>query len=613
MIQRLDVYRLKTRHPEKVNYWLDSFHKFLEKLRKERGLPEVQVSANYHDPTHAPWSGAPFILIGDIEQISVYLNGLSRESKRIIDDCAYYWIVAETDDQSDLRFLQEDRCVVLSYNQENFYAIADQICELYRYQNLAGLSKGMARVRAEIVRIASRPAGPGTPAMILGESGVGKEEASSALYTEWLAYFTSGKKIEGMEKVKDKFLRFSCGSFTKENVQSQLLGVGQFTGVKPRPGILEGYSDGCVQLDEFDTALHLQGPLLRILSTPWNRPAQIYRIGEEYRTDVVVKRQSWVWLVFSTNAKIQNLLEKGELREDFIFRFEDRIIYIPPLRERPADIPAIAYNIWDRTWEHMWSADKCLKRPLSIPVLQWLFSQQQEWEGNVRALRTLLSLTASMVKLPTRNAVPLRRIMEQILKRGSNYRYWVGIIASPVFNVVNDVEPPQGNSIVQAVRELDVDYPCFGRVKLLDYSNNDLPFSPSWPVTGSERKAESRLTDLGKRLFKNKLREGTHRRKGTRQEDFKQFTLTRKRTDVRTSVRLSRIICYLTARKDQQLAMEVDKHISHALSGKHNKKPSGTASGDLKLLEDAGILRKKSGSGSTLSVYIPCEGILVET
>lgn len=231
--------------------------------------------------------------------------------------------------------MAQDRTIVLNWDHKNYNVLKSQLASLTANQEIVGLSSKMGIVRREIARITSSTVtGPGTPVLILGQSGSGKELVAKSLYDS----SDRGKKAD-----KDRFEMVACGWFTKTLLQTHLFGIGPnvATNVKGRPGLLEIYSDGAVLIDDFDAApMITQAALLRVLATPEEDEAIIHRVGEEEESQI-----TRVWLLFSTNANIEKLLRKKRIREDFIFRFRDRVINIPPLSERPADIPAIAAHL----------------------------------------------------------------------------------------------------------------------------------------------------------------------------------------------------------------------------------------------------------------------------
>jgi DNA-binding NtrC family response regulator len=498
----LVVYRLNSVVTEVADHWLKELEEYLT-----RTLNGNIVVTRREDerPADALWIGAPFIIVGEQEEAKRFISQLSTEARQILEDCAYYWILSDTDQY----LLSPERTIVLSWAHKHFEIIASRLKLLLKYPRLAGLSQGLHKIRMDIDRITVGRQGPWSSVLILGESGAGKEEVAKSLYesldfslyeeeeankegeevinkkgdekgdsalqaaiTEILQaihetfptlkqskfspgtdklqrYISESKKnwSKNNRKNPEKFTALSCKTFSADLIGSQLFGIGNAaTGVPPREGLLVNNSDGCVFLDDFDTALNLiQGPLLRVMATKENEPAAFYRVGEEGEKNK--EKKTWVWLIFSTNADIVSLVDDKKLREDFIFRFKDRIIHIPPLRERPADIPAIALRIWDS----LWKSDDPRKRALTPPVLQHLLAREKNWDGNVRALQTLLSLTTSMAKLPTHDYHSLRVILDEIMSRGAGYKSWVGIITSPSFTAPVLL----GSPLIREIRELN--------------------------------------------------------------------------------------------------------------------------------------------------------------
>jgi DNA-binding NtrC family response regulator len=541
---------------ELVLFWLiagtdDGAKKATEKAQRWKQALIALDGAHSKQPTcklairdafereEAAWTGKPFVLIGRASEIESYLHHLSEEAKRVIGDCHYFWILTDCDQESLKVPLDiEERTAVVNWNHQNYNVIRSSLASLQKTPGLIGLSRSLRDIRSEIDRLAIGRKGPWTPTLILGESGTGKEEVAKSLYAS-IDHEESGKR-------KGKYKSVACGWFTAELLQDQLFGhvKGAFSGaIKDKPGVLELYSDGAVLMNDFETApLNIQGALLGFLATHQGEPARFIRLGDDE------ERETWAWLMFSTNADIDELIDEKLLREDFIFRLGDRIIHIPPLRERPADMPALAHHIWTELWKEQ----DDLKRPLSASVLQWLLARRDtRWEGNVRALQALLSLAASMAKLPAHRHESLQRILEVIMARGPEYRHWVRLVAMRSFSFNRPLPP--GDPLVQEVVELDQD---FNHAALVGTGR-------PWPFTGSEKDAASRLNDEGRMSFKKLLAE-TKPPKGK----------------LRASIRLSRALSY-AARTGK-----IDKHTYMALSGIEET----TAMSELKKLEKAGLL-----------------------
>jgi hypothetical protein len=205
-------------------------------------------------------------------------------------------------------------------------------------------------------------------------------------------------------------------------LQDQLFGHerGAFTGAaQQQKGLLEKHEHGCVFLDDFDVAPPAtQGALLRVMSTHWGEEAAFPRLGG---TEARAAKTN-AWLLFATNADIPKKIEANEIRSDFIYRFEDRVIHLRPLKDRPADIPQIALRLWETIWQGR-------QDPVGLgpPHLELLLSPKIGWPGNIRQLRALLSLAASRQRLTRK---PLRQLIAEILALG-DYNRWVGIVLDP--------------------------------------------------------------------------------------------------------------------------------------------------------------------------------------
>jgi hypothetical protein len=212
---------------------------------------------------------------------------------------------------------------------------------------------------------------------------------------------------------------------------------GAYTGaLKDKEGLLEACKNGALLLNDLDAApKEVLGALLSILNTKKGEAANFSRLGDQEEN----QRSTKAWLLFSTNKDIAQLVAEEKFREDFIFRLEDRVIFVPPLRQRPADIPALSYHIWNAVWgndeqkNERSPAVRTRSSALSPPVIEWMLLQPTNWIGNVRALRALLLLAASMAKLPTRTEDPLQEILREIMARGPEYPDWVGILGTGEF------------------------------------------------------------------------------------------------------------------------------------------------------------------------------------
>ena len=221
---------------------------------------------------------------------------------------------------------------------------------------LIGASAGMVRVRALM-----RRAGDGDlPVLIVGESGTGKELVARSLHR-------NGPRAEG------PFVAVNCAGLPATLVESELFGYehGAFTGAyKRRVGAFERADGGTVFLDEVgDMDPALQGSLLRVLQT-----RQIERIGGAGAIDLDFQ------LVSATNKDLEAAMRNGEFREDLYYRIAAFPIPLPPLRDRPNDIPTLAKHFLDRASKRAGKRFGGLSQDALAALLR------HDWPGNVREL-----------------------------------------------------------------------------------------------------------------------------------------------------------------------------------------------------------------------------------
>jgi DNA-binding NtrC family response regulator len=467
----------------------------------------------------APWCGDPFLLVGSPNELTGYFSRIDSLDRRALEDNAYYWCLTSASDYENPLFMRAGRPVALNWHHGEQNVVNERLHLLDRFDrlngSLKGLSKGMHLLREEILRIAVGPVSPGYPVLIHGASGSGKEEVARSLFD---ASSRSNKKLHA---VGGAWLKLEPG-----------LALTEMLGLEPGrahaqayPGLLELFRDGAIFLDDFESAPpNVFEALLRIMATHRGRPATYRKVGG------LVDRQTHVWLMFATNQPLEQLLDSKSLREDIFYRFEDRILVIPPLRERLADMPAIALTIWDQLWEF----DSQRKVPLGLVAVKRLAEADLAWEGNVRTLRALLGLVVSMRSNPAHNASPPSDLMSVIISRGKRFGDWVGIFRTGYFKT--------GESLLARIRQGDAGQNCFGPSAKHGSAADDK--APSVLAARGVLKAPDGW-DLFVKLASTALP-------------------TKSSNTVRANVRLARIVCYvaengsISASTAQQLGASTD-------------------------------------------------------
>jgi DNA-binding NtrC family response regulator len=215
----------------------------------------------------------------------------------------------------------------------------------------------------EVCRIINRVAPMRSTVLVQGESGTGKELAARAIHEQ------SGRP--------GSFVAINCGAVSPELLESELFGhvKGSFTGAhQAREGLFSFAHGGSLFLDEIgEMPLAMQAKLLRVLEEKTIRP-----VGGNQETPVDVR------IIAATNRDLGAEVQAGRFREDLFYRLNVVAVRLPPLRERPEDIPNLARFFLER-----------LSAELGVPqpeVDGWDMEQlrRYDWPGNVRELRNVI-------------------------------------------------------------------------------------------------------------------------------------------------------------------------------------------------------------------------------
>lgn len=234
----------------------------------------------------------------------------------------------------------------------------------HRYADIIGRSPAML----DMLRLIDRVAETSLPVVIFGESGTGKELVARALHE-------SGDRRQG------PFVPVNCGALPAQLLESELFGHvrGAFSGAdRDRRGLFEVAHLGTLFLDEVaDTSAAMQTRLLRVLQS-----GEIRRVG-----DTRVRRVD-VRVVAASNRRLRELVARDQFREDLFYRLHVLAIDVPPLRERPQDIPLLCQHLLDRL-----VGDRPLPQ-LTERALQRLCGYS--WPGNVRELENQLARAVAL-------------------------------------------------------------------------------------------------------------------------------------------------------------------------------------------------------------------------
>jgi Nif-specific regulatory protein len=244
-------------------------------------------------------------------------------------------------------------------NRENI-RLKRELGKKYSFSNIIGNSHKMQ----EVFHLISQVAKSNANVLLLGESGTGKELVANAIHYNSL-------------RASNPFVKVNCAALPGNLVEAELFGYmkGAFTGAnQQKAGKFEVANNGTIFLDEIGSLiLESQGKLLRVI-----QEKELERLGGNTIIKVNVR------LVAATNIDLSEAVERGDFREDLFYRLNVYPIYLPPLREREADILLLADYFLEK-----YSAEygKDIKR-ISTPAIDAI--THYHWPGNVRELENCI-------------------------------------------------------------------------------------------------------------------------------------------------------------------------------------------------------------------------------
>jgi two-component system response regulator AtoC len=252
-----------------------------------------------------------------------------------------------------------ERAALRRENDDLRHALDDRV----RIDNLIG---GDPRMQA-IFKTARAVADTRTTVLVTGESGTGKTLLARALHA------MSSRR-------NGPFTEVNCGALPETLLESELFGHvrGAFTGAtRDKPGKFEAAHGGTIFLDEIGTSSPaFQVKLLRVL-----QDRVVERVGDNRTVNVDVR------IVLATNLDLEEAVRAGRFREDLYYRIHVVAIEMPPLRDRPGDVPDLARHFLGRfAREHQKSHLQFT--PAALQVLQ-----RAPWPGNVRQLENVVERT----------------------------------------------------------------------------------------------------------------------------------------------------------------------------------------------------------------------------
>lgn len=237
----------------------------------------------------------------------------------------------------------------------------------------------------KVLQNAKRVAKVDTTVLILGETGVGKEEVAKFIYKNSLRH-------------KNSYIKVNCGAIPENLLESEFFGYekGAFTGAKNegKIGLFELADEGTIFLDEVgELTLNMQVKLLRVL-----QEETIVRIGgsEEIKINVRV--------ISATNKNLKEMVEQGLFREDLYYRLNVIPITIPPLRERRGDIAPLIKHFID-----YYNKKYVLNKKIGSEASKALY--EYDWPGNIRQMKNCIE---RMILLSDDDIIKMKDVPSEI-------------------------------------------------------------------------------------------------------------------------------------------------------------------------------------------------------
>lgn len=318
-------------------------------------------------------------LIGKRTDIQIIVITASKDHKHALEaqkrGANSYFFKGENI-KEELPLLVKRALKMQSLEREN-KKLKTQLEKNFHFENIIAVSKQMQKILSLIEKIKSSK----ESVLIYGESGVGKEVIAHHVHERGV--LKSGN-----------FIAINCAAMPENLLENELFGheKGAFTGATDlKKGKIELATNGTLFLDEIgEMPLLLQAKLLRVL-----QEKTISRLGsnKEFKVDFRI--------ISATNKNLAEEVKAKKFREDLYYRLNVIPIHIPPLRERPDDIPALIDYFVQKY---------CRENKIPMPKIDpglITFLLRQDWEGNIRQLENsikrilvLNSKSLSMADLP---------------------------------------------------------------------------------------------------------------------------------------------------------------------------------------------------------------------
>jgi two-component system, NtrC family, response regulator len=293
-----------------------------------------------------------------IEIILLTAYGNVPDSVQAMKNGAFDYIMKGDDNEKIIPLL--NRAVEKTQLQKRVFELEKLVGVKYSFESIIGKSKPVMQA----IELGRKVAPADTAVLLTGETGTGKEVFAQAIH------HASGRSSK-------PFVAVNCSTFGKEILESEIFGhkMGAFTGaVKDKKGLFQEASEGTIFLDEIgEMPIELQAKLLRVLET-----GEFLKVGDTKPTKVNVR------VITATNRHLEDEIKQGRFRADLYYRLSVFQIALPSLRERVADIEALA-----EFYTEIFCA-KTNKGTLKFGDGFIDTLRQYPWPGNIRELKNVI-------------------------------------------------------------------------------------------------------------------------------------------------------------------------------------------------------------------------------
>jgi two-component system response regulator HydG len=316
--------------------------------------------------------------------------------------------------------------------------LTQEFKERYKFENIIGRSRSMREILTRIIKIAPTD----TTVLITGESGTGKELIAKAIHAN-------------STRSNRPFVPVNCAAISETLLESELFGHtrGAFTGaVSTRKGLFEEAEGGTFFFDEIsETSPALQAKLLRSI-----QEKEIRRVGDNKSISVDIR------LIAATNQDLQAAINEKRFRQDLYYRLAVARFRIPPLRERPEDIPMLVEHFINKY-------SKKMDRPVRLGKGALERLTAYNFPGNVRELENLLeqgvALTVGgeiqIVDLlePGDGGIPDNQTLEDIVSAAERHAIRAALVHNETTDKAADTLGLSPTTLWRKMKKLNIDNP----------------------------------------------------------------------------------------------------------------------------------------------------------